>query len=565
MALEDTLHDIMYAFYKNPGAFASQWLNGNGVPDVNTPGKKGDYYVDLDTDFYYYYDGTSWTLAGTLASGPIGPEGPAGPEGPQGPPGNDGADGADGPPGPPLNIKGTVDTWANLPGTGTLGDAWIIADQPGYMAVWTEAGAWEELPGLEGPQGPPGNDGATGPQGPQGLQGPPGNDGQDGQDGLGVPAGGTTNQVLAKASNADNDTTWVDQSGGGGGLDPGTTSGALLKWNGSAWVEADDLIDATNDFTVNKFNATFGETGEVQVRTNQVTIDSNDGSNQTLITATPYELRLASDVVVSEGRLDLATNPASIPGSPYNGLMWKGADGKIYARSGGATVEVGGGGGGADIPNGTIHGQMLVWNPFKAGGAGWDIATALRDDGTVVSRGPLVVKADGTNDVLRAEDTRVKLNLNGGDNPYLEILEDDGTTISKGLTLIGEQSFKYDGSLWESGGSLFAQIDGRTFELGLSAPVNVVASAGATAVLPNTVDQHDITMSQNCVFTFPTPTEPGFVFALTLRGAFTPTFPASVDWDSGTPPTYSPVAVYTFVTTDAGVNWRGSLVGGAYA
>ena len=31
-----------------------------------------------------------------------------------------------------------------------------------------------------------------------------------------VPNGGTTGQVLAKASNADNDTEWVDQSGGGG-------------------------------------------------------------------------------------------------------------------------------------------------------------------------------------------------------------------------------------------------------------------------------------------------------------------------------------------------------------
>jgi hypothetical protein len=37
-----------------------------------------------------------------------------------------------------------------------------------------------------------------------GLPGPPGSDG------AGVPAGGTTNQVLAKASNADNDTDWVD-------------------------------------------------------------------------------------------------------------------------------------------------------------------------------------------------------------------------------------------------------------------------------------------------------------------------------------------------------------------
>ena len=38
----------------------------------------------------------------------------------------------------------------------------------------------------------------------------------DGEDGLGVPSGGTTGQVLAKASNSDNDTEWITPSGGGG-------------------------------------------------------------------------------------------------------------------------------------------------------------------------------------------------------------------------------------------------------------------------------------------------------------------------------------------------------------
>jgi hypothetical protein len=42
-------------------------------------------------------------------------------------------------------------------------------------------------------------------------------DGAQGQTGPGVPAGGSTGQVLAKKSNADNDTEWVNQSGGGGG------------------------------------------------------------------------------------------------------------------------------------------------------------------------------------------------------------------------------------------------------------------------------------------------------------------------------------------------------------
>ena len=55
--------------------------------------------------------------------------------------------------------------------------------------IWTSAG-WMDLngaPGLPGPQGPPG--------------GP-------------VPVGGTTDQVLAKASNTDGHVKWVDAGGG---------------------------------------------------------------------------------------------------------------------------------------------------------------------------------------------------------------------------------------------------------------------------------------------------------------------------------------------------------------
>lgn len=67
-------------------------------------------------------------------------------------------------------------------------------------------------------------DGAQGPQGIQGIQGVPGQDGQDGRDGqdgapgpqgdpgVGVPAGGTTDQILIKASNEDYVTRWCPKS-----------------------------------------------------------------------------------------------------------------------------------------------------------------------------------------------------------------------------------------------------------------------------------------------------------------------------------------------------------------
>lgn len=88
-------------------------------------------------------------------------KGPAGPPGPQGDPGTPGATGPQGPQGDP---------------------------------------------GATGPQGPKGDTGATGAQGPQGL---PGATGAQGPAGPGVPAGGTTGQLLQKTSTTDYATAWV--------------------------------------------------------------------------------------------------------------------------------------------------------------------------------------------------------------------------------------------------------------------------------------------------------------------------------------------------------------------
>ena len=78
------------------------------------------------------------------------------------------------------------------------------------------SGVWV-LPSV-GAAGPAGADGAPGPAGADGADGAdptvPGPPGADGADGVGVPAGGTTGQVLAKNSNTDYDTEWVAPGGG---------------------------------------------------------------------------------------------------------------------------------------------------------------------------------------------------------------------------------------------------------------------------------------------------------------------------------------------------------------
>ena len=100
--------------------------------------------------------------------------GPQGPEGPPGPKGDAGPAGPKGEPGP----------------QGPKGD-------PGEQ-------------GPEGPQGVHGIQGAAGEQGPKGDPGEQGPPGAQGDPGPGVPPGGGAGQMLAKASEADYDTHWVD-------------------------------------------------------------------------------------------------------------------------------------------------------------------------------------------------------------------------------------------------------------------------------------------------------------------------------------------------------------------
>ena len=97
-----------------------------------------------------------------------------------------------------FEVLGTVATVGDLPGGATQGDVYLVEADDNFY-VW-DGSAWSSLGTLAGPQGPTGATGAVGPAGA---------DGADGADGIGVDAGGTTGQVLAKASGTDYDTGWV--------------------------------------------------------------------------------------------------------------------------------------------------------------------------------------------------------------------------------------------------------------------------------------------------------------------------------------------------------------------
>lgn len=93
-------------------------------------------------------------------------------------------------------------------------------------------------------------------------------------------------------------------------------------------------------------------------------------------------------------------------------------------------------------------------------------------------------------------------------------------------------------------------------------PVTTVAASGSTESIAFG-GVYDVTMDQNCTFTFTGAPSSGSLgtMLLILRGAFDPTWPASVDWSGAAEPTYASPAVYTFTTVDGGTTVFGAAGG----
>lgn len=133
---------------------------------------------------------------------------------------------------------GIIQTGGGGGGGGSDGATFFPEVSQEGVISWTNDGGYDN-PDPVNIKGPAGNDGSDGEDGDDGTTFTPAVDasgnlswtndggkqnpqtvnikGPQGDAGQGVPAGGTTGQVLAKASNADYVTEWVDQSGGGGG------------------------------------------------------------------------------------------------------------------------------------------------------------------------------------------------------------------------------------------------------------------------------------------------------------------------------------------------------------
>lgn len=97
---------------------------------------------------------------------------------------------------------------------------------------------------------------------------------------------------------------------------------------------------------------------------------------------------------------------------------------------------------------------------------------------------------------------------------------------------------------------------------------SAIGNTGATRTFDlSTANFFSATLDQNCTFTFSNPAGTGdfcgFVLALTNGGAFTITWPASVNWPGGTPPTLTAAGldILVFVTYNAGTDWSGLVAG----
>jgi len=147
-------------------------------------------------------------------TGPTGLQGPTGPAGPTGATGPQGPAGAQGPTGP-AGVTGPA---------GPTGPAGADSTVPGPTGP---AGATGPQ-GLQGDPGPTGPAGPTGATGLTGATGPAGPTGPTGPTGAGVISGGTTDQLLAKNSNTDYDTKWVNAPAATNGLPTGGTAGQII-------------------------------------------------------------------------------------------------------------------------------------------------------------------------------------------------------------------------------------------------------------------------------------------------------------------------------------------------
>jgi hypothetical protein len=176
--------DTVKEWLESLGSGGNTWLTGSGVPSDGS-GADGDLYLRTSNGDVYQKVSGSW---GSPIANLKGPTGDAGADGTNGTDGTDGTNGTNG---------ATWRTGSGAPsdGVGVDGDLYLRTSNGDVYK--RSSGTYSVIANITGPTGATGSTGATGATGE------------------GVASGGTTGQILAKTSDTDFDTEWIDPPSGG--------------------------------------------------------------------------------------------------------------------------------------------------------------------------------------------------------------------------------------------------------------------------------------------------------------------------------------------------------------
>ena len=152
-----------------------------------------------------------------------------------------------------------------------------------------------------------------------------------------------------------------------------------------------------------------------------------------------------------------------------------------------------------------------------------------------------------------------------GDSSGVLELQTEGVTVA---TLNADQTVTVAGSMTTQAINMVDNLLTRPVLKDYAIDGSAIGNTGATRTFDlSTANFFSATLDQNCTFTFSNPAGTGdfcgFVLALTNGGAFTITWPASVNWPGGTPPTLTAAGldILVFVTYNAGTDWSGLVAG----
>lgn len=179
----------------------------------------------------------------------------------------------------------------------------------------------------------------------------------------GLPEGGTTGQVLAKASNSNFDVTWVNQSGGGGG---GSTVTITPTYSGGVKIADYSINGVSGELHAPNGGSGGGGTSDYMDLSNKPMINGHTlvgnltaadldipGATYNDATQSTHGLMSTSDKIKLDGIAYNANNYVHPTGTGYNHIPSGGSSGQVlgWVADGTAQWITPSGGGGGDLSN----------------------------------------------------------------------------------------------------------------------------------------------------------------------------------------------------------------------